>query len=178
MTSSNDEIVLYGGQGDIYASLTLSPKKMPYLMLETADKGIEFLPTTQYIPDAHSTILRLHAFGTGGDLLIRRDETRVFWRFVGYKTVFEALHLTNGTRYPAILSIHGEDDRSLLWGSFNEQRGYWQENRVGKAELTYPLPEATERVEIRAHRVLDANNGQIVAYWTYNLAEHLPQKSE
>jgi len=178
MTSSNDQVVLYGGQGDVFKSLNLSANDMPYLMLETADKGIEFIPTAKYSPEKHWTILRLHAFGPGGDLLIRRDEERIFWRFVGYQGVFNQLGLRDVTPYPEPLSISGEDERSLLWGAFDERLGYWRENRVGKAHLTYPFPEPADRVEIRACRVLDANTHETVAYWTYALVEHQPQENQ
>jgi hypothetical protein len=182
MTSSNDPIVLYGGQGDIFSSLNLSAEAMIYMMLETADKGIEFLLTAQYSPEEHWTILRLHAFGPGGDLLIRRDEDRIFWRFVGYEDIFNQLGLTSGTPYPKPLSISGEDERSLLWGAYWGQddsgQHYWQENRVGKAQLTYPFPQPVERVEIHACRVLDVKTQETVAYWTYALAEHQPQEKK
>lgn len=182
MTSSNDPIVLYGGQGDVFASLNLTAETMPYLMLETADKGIEFMPTVQYSPEKHWTILRFHAFGHGGDLLIRRDEDRIFWRFVGYEGVFNQLKLTDGTPYPEPLSVSGEDERSLLWGAYWGQddagQHHWQENRVGKAQLAYPFPKPAERVEIRACRVLDASTHETVAYWTYALTAHQPQENK
>lgn len=180
MTSSNDPIVLYGGQGDVFASLNLSAEAMPYLMLETAEYGIQFVAIEGYTFTPDWTILRLHAFGPGGDLLIRRDEDRIFWRFVGYEGVFNQLKLANGTPYPEPLSVSGEDERSLLWGAYWGQddsgQHYWQENRVGKAQLAYPFPKPAERVEIRACRVLDASTHETVAYWTYTLTAHQPQE--
>lgn len=181
MTSSNDQIVLYGGQGVVFASLNLSVGDMPYLMLETAEYGIAFGSTAEYAFIPEWTVLRLHAFGNGGDLLIRRDEDRVFWRFVGYNQVFNQLGLANGTPYPHPLKINDEDVRSLLWGAYWGQddlgQHHWQENRVGKARLAYPFPESVERVEIRACCVLDTSN-QTVAYWTYTLVAHQPQESQ
>jgi hypothetical protein len=182
ISSNNENIVLYGGQGDIFASLNLSAGDMPYLMLETAEYGIAFGSTAEYAFTPEWTVLRFHAFGNGGDLLIRRDEDRIFWRFVGYNKVFNQLGLTSETPYPEILEIKDEDVRSLLWGAYWGQddsgQHHWQENRVGKAQLTYPFPEPAERVEIRACRVLDTNTRETVAYWTYDLAEHQPQKSQ
>lgn len=178
MTSSNDPIVLYGGRGDIFASLNLSAETMPYLMLETAEYGIQFGSTAEHAFTPEWTVLRLHAFGSGGDLLIRLDEDRIFWRFVGYEVIFSQLGLADGTPYFRMLTLDDEDERSLLWGAFDKQLGHWQENRVGKAQLTYPFPEPAERVEIRACRVLDASTHETVAYWTYALAEHQPQESQ
>lgn len=182
MTSSNDQVVLYGGQEDVFASLNLSAEAMPYLMLETAEYGIQFGATEGYAFTPEWTVLRLHAFGPGGDLLIRRDEDRIFWRFVGYEGVFNQLGLPDGTPYPKPLSVIGEDERSLLWGAYwgrdDAGQHHWQENRVGKAQLTYPFPEPVERVEIRACRVLNASTHETVAYWTYALAEHQPQENQ
>jgi len=106
MTSSNNNefIVLYGGQGDVFASLKLSAEDMPYLMLETAEYGIQFGSTSQYTYVPERTVLRLHAFGSGGDLLIRRDEDQIFWRFVGYEGIFNQLGLINRIPYPKTLS--------------------------------------------------------------------------
>jgi hypothetical protein len=111
-------------------------------------------------------------------LLIRRDEDRIFWRFVGYEVIFSQLGLADGTPYSRMLTLDDEDERSLLWGAFDKELGHWQENRVGKAQLIYPFPEPVERVEIRACRVLDASTHETVAYWTYALAEHQPQESQ
>lgn len=183
MTSSNNEnIVLYGGQGNVFASLNLSAGDMPYLMLETAEYGIAFGSTAEYTFTPEWTVLRLHAFGEGGDLLIRRDESHIFWRFVGYQGVFDQLKLTDGTPYPEPFSVSDEDERSLLWGAYWGQddagQHHWQENRVGKAQLTYPFPKPAERVEIRACRVRDDNTHETVAYWTYTLVAHQPQESQ
>lgn len=177
-SSSHENIVLYGGQGDIFASLNRSAEAMPYLMLETSEYGIEFGYSRDYDFVRNLLILRLHAFGSGGDLMIRRDEDRIFWRFVGYERVFNQLGLTDGTSYPEKLCISHKGERSLLWGAFDERLGYWQENRVGKAQLTYPFPKPVERVEIHACRVLDVSTRETVAYWTYTLAAHQPQESK
>lgn len=180
ISSNNENIVLYGGQGDIFASLKLSAMDMPNLMLETAEYGIQFVATKDYAFPPGWTILRFHAFGADGDLLIRRDEDRVMWRFVGYQGVFEQLGLPDGIPYPKSLSISSEDEYSLLWGRGKNDFGqhYWQEDRVGKAQLTYPFSEPAERIEIRAHRVLDASTDETVAFWTYTLKEHQPQERQ
>lgn len=173
-SSNTDKVILIGGSKVDFAALELPTEQMPYLMLETAEHGIEFGAAADfnYVPDW--TMLRLHAFGPGGDLLIRRDENQVFWRFVGYEGVFNLLGLTEGIPYSETLIPGDEDERSLLWGAFDEQRGYWHDNRVGKAHLAYPFDHPAERVEIRACPVLDAKTQETVAYWTYTLAEHVP----
>ena len=178
ISSNNENIVLYGGQGDVLASLNLSAGDMPYLMLETAEYGMAFGSTAEYTFTPEWIVLRFHAFGNGGDLLIRRDEDRIFWRFVGYESVFSQLGLNKGTSYPKPLIVSEEVEHSLLWGKFDERLGYWQENRVGKAQLAYPFAHPAERVEIRACRVLDASTLETVAYWTYALAEHQTQESQ
>jgi hypothetical protein len=176
MTSSNDSVVLYGGQGDVLASLELPAEDMPYLMLETAEYGIQFGETSEYTYHSDWDVLRLHVFGEGGDLMIRCDELRTFWRFVGDQSVFDKIGLANGTPYPEPLSVSEEDERSLLWGAYNQELRSWQEDRVGKGRLKYPFPEGVERVEIRARRVFDKS--ETVAYWTYTLVAHQPQESK
>jgi len=178
MNSSNESIVLYGGQGDVFSSLNLPANDMPYMMLETAEAGIRFGKTAQYQFMPEVTILRIHAFGKGGDLLIRRDEDRVFWRFVGRQSVFDTLKLNDGKKYPHPLRYdENEIERSLLWGKYDEEdqkagRKHRYEARMGGAKLNYPdVPLAYSRVEIHAWRVVDANN-HTVAYWTYELTEH------
>lgn len=185
MTSSNDPIVLYGGQGDIFASLKLSDDTMPYLMCETAEFGIEFGHSGDYDLIRNLLIMRLHAFGEGGDLLIRRDESKVFWRFIGKQAVYNALSLSNGKKYTCDgqeTLQKGDDECSLLWGKYDEEdkkakRNERYEARMGKAKLNYPdVPLDWNRVEIHAWQVLDAKK-EIVAYWTYKLAPH-PEKSQ
>lgn len=182
MTSSNDPIVLYGGQGDVFASLSLSAEDMPNLMCETAEYGIQFGYSRDYGLIRDLLITRVHAFGSKGDLLIRRDEDRIFWRFVGYQGVFNQIGLPDGKPYPKPLIVSSEDERSLLWGAYWGQddsgQHHWQENRVGKAPLTYPFSEPSERVEIRACRVLDDSTRETIAYWTYALVEHLTQEKK
>ncbi len=90
MTSMNDSIVLFGGKVEPFPELALFFEGMPYLIVDTAEHGIQFY-ASDFSNVQHLTILRLHAFGSGGDLLIRRDEHRCFWRFVGNLSVFDAL---------------------------------------------------------------------------------------
>lgn len=170
--------MLYGAQSDmaIFTSLNLPPS-MPYLMLETAEYGIKFIKTEDYQYDIEKTVLRFHVFGEGGDLMIRCDEDRVFWRFVGFEDIFSQLHLNGGTPYPEELGDDKEslnDVQSLLWGKNELGQHEWKEDRVGTAQLTYPT-EAVERVEIRARPIISTITNETIVYWTYALIEHLPQ---
>lgn len=181
MNSSNESVVLYGGRGDIFALILLPANDMPYMMLETAEAGIQFGSTDKYQFTSKVTILRLHAFGKGGDLLIRRDEDRIFWRFVGKQGVFDTLKLS-GEKYPHPLRYdENEIEYSLLWGKYDDEderagRKHRYEARMGGAKLNYPdVSLASSRVEIHAWRVLDDNN-HTVAYWTHALKEHQPQE--
>jgi hypothetical protein len=177
MTSSNrpNDVVLVGGQGIDANSLALTAvaQQMQYLIVDTIEDGLSFMSTTVYTPTG-LTVMRLNAFGSGGDLLIRRDESTVYWRFVGNRSVFEKLSLT-GDEYPAPLSLQG-NEQALLWGEFDASRNRWYDNRVGKAALTYPGVTG-ERIEVLAHRVID-NSGRIVAYWTYALQARTQRKEK
>jgi hypothetical protein len=150
---------------------------MPYVMLETAEDGIKFISAANFTFKSETTMLRFHAFGSEGDLLVRLDEDHIYWRFVGYKSVYEQLKL-NGKPYPNPLKSDNGDEHALLWGAYDKERGHWHENRVGKAPLTYPFPENTDRLEIHTCRVLDAETHEIMAYWTYELAAHQPQQAQ
>lgn len=176
MSSSND-LVLFGGEGLDWARLSWDAESMPYMMVETAeqdDQGIQFLPS-----DANFnwglTILRLHLFGTGGDLLIRRDEDRMYWRFVGERGMYERLGL-QGVGFSGELR-NGKQVTSLLWGKYEDERRDRYEARMGKASLKYPVVSAeTERVEIHALEILD-DMGKIVTHWTFGLGVYKEQQT-
>lgn len=172
-----EAITLFGGSVDSLDALRLPAEHLRYLMLETASDGIQFKPTADFQYSLDMTILRLHAFGTGGDLQVRRDEQRLLWRFIGYASVLKLLNLSEGNRFPHALRPADEDERSLLWGEYDTERKMWYENRVGKAPLTYPHNSASPRLEIRARRVLDPE-GETVAYWNYRLVDHIPQHED
>lgn len=176
MSSSND-LVLFGGEGLDWTTLQWDTAQIPYMMIETAEWGIQFLPSNTPL-DAALTILRLHLFGEGGDLLLRHDEDRIYWRFVGERGMYERLGL-HGKLFPRNLQ-QGKQVTSLLWGQcqYDENKQpYRYEGRMGKASLNYPLvPAESERVEIHALEIID-DMGAIVTHWTFGLGAYQEQES-
>lgn len=155
---------------DFLSAFDFAGLNMPYWMIETFNEGFQFnpdVPLTELIP----SLMRLHCFGMGGDLTIRRDENRVHWRYVG--TPFEGL--PEGSDYWTANNVTelymGDEMTALLWGEYDTVRKRWYENRVGAATLTYPVPE-TNRVIIRAIPLIDEDNDTTAAIWTYALESY------
>lgn len=145
---------------------------LQFAILDRVSSGLCIQPTTDLAAIDDDNLLRLNIFGESGDLLLRRDEELVLWRYVGLAIPDTAVH--DGEAYPSTLHFDADENQSaLLWGEYTPARESWYEGRVGKAKLDYPVAatKAGQRVLSRAHVVRDSDN-QIVAYWTYNLEIH------
>ncbi len=174
------DIVMTGGQTETLDILSyFDLNHMDYMIIQYQNNTVNFGYTGQLITQIDNAISRLHIFGEGGDLTVRRDENIFYWRFVGHETLLENLI---GRLYPdenMPLSIDGET-KALLWGRYQGE-GAWQEDIVGKATLGYPTDDVkeAEHTMIFAHIVKDKHN-QSVAYWTYRLGlpEYDSQENE
>ncbi|MBL8152954.1 MAG: hypothetical protein JNM70_02120 [Anaerolineae bacterium] len=183
-----DNLILAAGQNLDWNALRLLPERMPYLILETAEDGIQFISIfTEKDFNRALTVLRLHSFGLGGDLQVRVDEQRVHWRFVGERTVFDQLGLaaTQHDFHPGPLSMIDKSETALLWGKYDAddpddaERGRRYEARMGRAPLDYPdVPLEYKRVNICACPVRLDSDQRVIAYWTYALAEHQPESQK
>lgn len=123
----------------------------------------------------------------GGDLSLRRDENRFLWHFIGASsdTLTESLDKLREAQFtvsdfwqenPACRLRRG-DESALLWGDYkgDYEGGSWQENRVGWAELNYPINESAaksqgQRVEI-TYSVF-TEEGQVAFVWWKELKQH------
>lgn len=182
----SNRIVLIGGQWTVAETserLVAFPfLNMPYCIAQTLEQPTRFRDDSPEVWLAEG-LLRLHAFGAGGDLTVRRDEDRCYWRFVGRE---ESRGGLTGKEFSGELTIRDEDDallepKALLYGKYLDD-GQWQENVVGGANLNYPH-EPVERVMIHAHAILgsvDKGNHKgevnVVAYWTYKLDTYKPEQ--
>lgn len=174
----NDTIVLIGGQWSAAEPLnTLANFRfldMPYWIVQTLEQATRFRDdaTGNWLAEG---LLRLHAFGAGGDLTVRRDEDRYYWRFVGHA---ESAGGLQGEAYPGELwKDDAQHQQALLYGKY-EGDGQWQENIVGSAFLNYPH-EPVERVMIHAHAIVGPvakDEVDVVAYWTYKLDTYVPEQ--
>ncbi len=165
--SSSDTEVMYTA-----LSRLIHPNAdMPYCIIQTVESGLAFIKTKAAGGKLENEqLLRLHLFGEGGDFTLRYDDGNYLWHFVG--TVLSQEQL-GGDAYPGRLAI-GTEQHALLWGEFDANRQRWYETIVGSAQLTYPIAEKHERLTIHARSVIDPE-GEVVAFWTYKLAEYIPQ---
>jgi len=118
---------------------------------------------------------RARIFGEDGDLSLRRDGDRVLWHFVGR---FEPPDL-GGTRFSwdklSDAKLRRRERTALLWGKqkdrTSEEDPYcWQEDRVGRATLEYPLHCRAERLALRYTEFSDG--GQVAFVWWKDLTSH------
>jgi hypothetical protein len=149
---------------------------MTYMILETIPDGLLFESVEDdtwlapIIGTLGDDLLRLHVFGTGGDLTIRRDDDWFYWRYIGYKHEgIEDIPVQIHIYKEATLRIDNKRDRlkTILWGGYSEEHYRRHENRVGSANLDYPI-NTMDRVVVEAVEVLGAGD-DVVAIWTRGL---------
>lgn len=159
-----------------------------YLLCETYLEGMSF-GEAEY-PKNPLNIMRLHVFGTNGDLTIRRDDEAIYWRYVGSlvprplpesaKDYWD----TSGTN-----GLIGETVDALLWGEYGQSKNpayahHWHENRVGKATpiLKYQFPNVEQAMDARQNgqkkvmvqtQVLrHPKTRTVVAFWNIGLVPY------
>jgi len=111
------------------------------------------------LPDNISLLERGRLFGGGGDLTLRRDGPDFFWCFIGQpETQPPANYKVEDFWDDNGLAFHRWDETALLWGERKSGGVRWLDDRVGRADLDYPVPEEWEweRVQVR--------------YWTFSHA--------
>ena len=173
--------------------------QMPYRIWEYAHR-IEFSENANSKPDNYELLERGRIFGAGGDLSLRRDGTEFLWHFVGPKDALlssarrgclSGLANFGGPKNTALLSedsrqkfaphdfwerhsdliLRRNEETALLWGDYQGDAGRWQEDRVGWADLDYPLAakNAGQRVNLVYETFTDG--GQIAFVWFKKLEE-------
>ena len=131
------------------------------------------LDRDQLPPEAWS-LLRGRIFGPGGDLEVRRQGARFQWRLIGPGGMQLAAAPNQGEDFWAEPSnakqwFYRSEATFLLWGE-GDGKGRWHEDRVGAAQLAYPVNASWGRVQIRAR--LFCRNGQVEFVWYQGLEEH------
>lgn len=154
---------------------------LPYRIWEYTDH-IEFT-RKEGLPETadHPWLERGRLFGERGDLHLRRDNDCFSWHFIGAfdpsldPGIWEVRDFW--AAHPDV-RLRRTSDTALLWGQHRGQTGdgrdYWQDDRVGWADLTYPHPPAdsnkSKRVEI--HYTAFTANDQIAFVWWKGLRDH------
>lgn len=142
-------------------------RQMPWRVWEYVDE-IEF---TKGQATKLPLLERGRVFGQGGDLSLRRDGERVLWYFVGkswqsppsgfdYADFWQA--------HPNFERLRWRRERSLLWGEYKTALERWQEDRVGRARLSYPV-DATAAGPQGQRMMMDyivlTDGGQVAFVW-------------
>lgn len=113
----------------------------------------------------------------GGDLELRRDGEQLRWRFVGAvgSEPAKALRLAGiaaldfWVAQPAA-RLRMRSQRLLLWGEAKGAGGRFCDDRVGWADLTYPVAKAEGRAELRYLEFSHA--GQPAFVWWLEVDKH------
>ncbi len=138
----------------------LTSRAMHYGVWEYAHT-IRFAGATP--PDPNLPLLeRARVFGPDGDLSLRRDGIHFLWHFMGRSRPPEGLDSDDFWEANPNAKLRCRDRRALLWGSRNSGEDRWRDDRVARADLTYPHGPA-ERLILRY--VEFSEGGQVVFVW-------------
>jgi hypothetical protein len=159
-------------------------RNMPWRICEwVSDLGFEY--ETTGLPAAPEFLERVHYFGSGGDLALRRDRARWLWHYVGLEGTTPPLEQSGvaATSYWDAPD-HGwsrlelSSRHVLLWGQKRGPAGagseaiFWQEDRVAgvRRPLQYKGPwdeRRPDRVQLRYWAFL--HDGNVEAVWWLGL---------
>jgi hypothetical protein len=128
---------------------------MPYTIIETF-KEIKF--TKEFSDHANlnpKTMQRIRIFGKSGDLDLRSDFPSINWRYIGKSDlpskIKEDKKTENYWDKNEDKEFFLEEKEALLWGKYwskHNGRNLWLDNRVARAELSYPVNGSPKRVKI------------------------------
>ncbi len=182
-----DKLSIWGGTceaGQVLALIGNWPNRaqMPYRIWEYTSKitiGKDGGDDSE--PEGYQYLERGRMFGETGDLTVRRDGEKFRWWFVGkLGTEPPAMCQEDATPYFA----NGcEDDTfnenlvntALLWGSREDGRQNFWEDRVAGAPLTYPVDDNAKRVKIEYATYTRA--GRVEFVWMKKLLSIHKEKS-
>jgi hypothetical protein len=142
--------------------------EMPFRIWEYASR-IDFQRGT--LPDNISLLERGRLFGEGGDLTLRRGGPGFFWHFVGQSETYPPANYKAEDFWNSNtdLTFHRWDETALLWGERKNGATRWLDDRVGRADLDYPVPEEWKRVQVRYWAFSHA--GRTAFVWLRGLEE-------
>jgi len=142
--------------------------EMPFRIWEYASQ-IDFRCGT--LPDNISLLERGRLFGEGGDLTLRRDGPDFFWHFIGRPETHPPANYKSEDFWNSNtdLTFHRWDETALLWGERKNGAARWLDDRVGRADLVYPVPGEWKRVQLRYWTFSHA--GRTAFFWLRGLEE-------
>lgn len=117
--------------------------QMPYSITETINTIMfEMNFNFQNLQESLlNSIQRVRIFGIKGDLNIRKDGSSIFWRFIGDEKPPENYNQNNFWINHPNQEFFTTDEEAFLWGTYNPESHRWRSNKVGKADLNYPVQE-------------------------------------
>jgi hypothetical protein len=119
------------------------PVKLEWSICEYTDRCV-FIKAK--VPEL-TNLERTRVFGSGGDLEIRRDREKYFWRFVGpvdiifnscYKPVDFWCREQSKEVEERITRLYCHEENLVLWGECGKD-SVFNEGRVAAARLEYPV---------------------------------------
>lgn len=147
--------------------------RMPYRIWEYAHR----ITFTEPEVAEWSLLERGRIFGEAGDLSLRRDGKRFLWHFIGQPQPAAPKDAKDFWKHSPECQVNPnfkmrrrrKRESALLWGEYDETRKRWHDDRVGWANLDYPL-DLERKKENNGTRVkivydLFTDRGQIAFVW-------------
>lgn len=185
----DSSIVIWGGAFDEQEFANFMPTfsfvTEPYVIQEHTHKMDFRISNIGGIAHKNPALLeRLEAFNKTGNLSLRRNGSRFLWHFIGddgparqetlSKLEAAALEVKDFWLANAECRFYMRDESALLWGEYDADSKRWHDDRVGWANLDYPvgdgLKHSKKRVQIDF--TVFTENGQTAFVWWKELNQH------
>lgn len=180
----NSSIIIWGGEFDVKKFKNFmsvwSFADMSYAIQEHAHKiAFQVADTDSIVSQNLALLERMEIFGAGGNISLRRNDDRFLWHFIGNdtKTQQDTLSKLTDTNFTvrkfweenSSSKLYKRDESALLWGEYDEDSNRWHDDRVGWANLDYPIGRE-QRVQI--DYTVFTDNGQTAFVWWKELKQH------
>lgn len=142
---------------------------MPYRIWEYSYE-IKFQSNTLPAAEDYKFLERGRVFGEGGDLKLRRDGDTMRWNFIGKKdTKLESFKFDDfwDTVDKNTFKLRKHPESVLLWGEYSTEAKRWIDDRVGWANLCYPVDKANckEGTRVILHYDAFTQSGHTMFGW-------------
>jgi len=132
----------------------------------------------------HALLERAEVFGGSGNLSLRRDSNSFLWHFIGANDIARQNSLTklqakkfnikDFWQENSNCQLRTRDESALLWGDYDTTLNRWQDDRVGWADLSYPITDAKARQDkkrVQIDYTVFTEAGQVAFVWWKELKE-------
>jgi len=135
---------------------------MPFVIMETL-KEFTITKNFNFSNKEPKLIERIRIFGKAGDLDLRRNSTCFIWKYIGENSPPSDIKGNSFWGENPNIVFFVEEKEALLWGKYEQNKKMWQDDRVAKAKLSYPVNGNPERVKI--HYKTLSESGCISFVW-------------